>query len=164
MDVPFSDRRIEVRTERQILPGNVHSKAVAYIQNLVFFSLSFITIILLQMTFWWFHKGKMKPQVGMEFLVWEKQLEMPGQCFFITGLKLIWKNWFIFQQIWVCYIKVSFLNWNNQNWNSRMSHFCKNFDRTPETSQEWQCSSLDCPKICSNVFLKNMYQMLLLRL
>ena len=48
---PFSDQQIEMRMERQILPGNVHSKAVAYIQNLIFFSLSFITIILLQMTF-----------------------------------------------------------------------------------------------------------------
>ena len=66
---PFSDQQIVVRTERQILPGNMHSEAVAYIQNLVLFSLCLITITVLQIIFSSFHKGKMKPQVGVEFLV-----------------------------------------------------------------------------------------------
>ena len=44
---PYSDQQFEMGTEVQVLQGNMHSEVAAYIENLVFSSVSLILKLLL---------------------------------------------------------------------------------------------------------------------
>lgn len=82
---------------------NPHSKYANYMQVLVFSRVCCTKVIVLQITFCWFHNLKKKPPRGIlikrcsflwpnyvhifiVFLVWEEQLKIMRQCFFVAVL------------------------------------------------------------------------------
>ena len=64
---------------------NAHSEDVGYVRTLVFSSASFVIIVVLQISFWWLHKCKRRPSVG----VVKQDMLFAGWCWRFHGFSCL---------------------------------------------------------------------------